>query len=597
MALNIVAILLILGITFFHSIFGLFSGLLNVFCTIASVCVAFGFFEALNDWITREFGLHSSYSEPICLVLLFVLTLVVLRTAADNLIRGNVRVPAYVDWAGGAICGFVNAMLTVGVLVIGLFLLPFGDRVFMHQYLTRTEDKEAGRFHFKESGVWLAPDRFTVGLFNLLSGGSMKGGETFAHAYPDFVEWARWTGNTLQSESLVAPLRDKTGDGFTNGIRVETWWEQTAGLPARYRSNVTTRLNPDPIYEAQTYAPAAGNKLVGMRLALTQLSADRKGGGLHNFRPTMIRLVGDLPNGRTEQVYPRVLAGTDPNLRGAPRIVDPDTNISLTVGAGDTLVDAWFDVPADFTPRFVEYRRHARVAVAPDALSKTPPAKELVLRTPQEEQRLQQLGQMGFVGVLVDGGSGSGDNQELPFAMSASVLRSGEITLEGERIASGRIAKGRRELSNVTPDQPAVRRFKMPEGKRILQVRVRPRDAATLAGEVFNFVGSTVNQYSAVDNQGKKYPLAGYYVQVKRGGEDFIELYYSGGAEDSGFRGMLDLKEVKRSELANQDEAVLGLIFIVDPQVQIVRIENQLRQGIEVQPGWQMQQAEQPGGG
>jgi hypothetical protein len=137
----------------------------------------------------------------------------------------------------------------------------------------------------------------------------------------------------------------------------------------------------------------------------------------------------------------------------------------------------------------------------------------------------------------------------------------------------------------------------LPEGKRILQVRVRPRDAATLAGEVFNFVGSTVNQYYAVDNQGKKYPLAGYYVQVKRGGDDFVELYYSGGVEDSGSRAMLDLKDVKRSELNSQDDAVLGLVFIVDPQVQIVRIENQARQGQDVQPAWQMSAAEQSGGG
>ncbi len=60
MILNIIALVLILGITFMHSIFGLFSGLINVFCAIAAAVVALGCFEAVNDLVTSEMGLHPS---------------------------------------------------------------------------------------------------------------------------------------------------------------------------------------------------------------------------------------------------------------------------------------------------------------------------------------------------------------------------------------------------------------------------------------------------------------------------------------------------------------------------------------------------------
>ena len=42
MILNIAVLALILAITFMHSLFGLFSGLINALCAITAMCVALG---------------------------------------------------------------------------------------------------------------------------------------------------------------------------------------------------------------------------------------------------------------------------------------------------------------------------------------------------------------------------------------------------------------------------------------------------------------------------------------------------------------------------------------------------------------------------
>lgn len=583
MVLNIFAVLFVIVLTCFHSIFGLFSGLINVLCSILSLCVALGFFEALGHWISKDFALHTAYVYPITLLLLFVGTLIATRALADNLIRGNVRVPMYVDWVGGGICGFVNAQIAVGILIVGFLMLPFGDRVMMFQRYERTEEKANNRFVYERNSVWFSPDGFAVGLFNLLSSGSARGGTVLASVYPNFTDWVAWTGNTVQHESLPAPLRDqKGGDGFQS-LKINSWWEQPGGLEASYRSNIPTRMSPDAKYDALTLAPTGGMRLIGMQLALAHNGADRGAGTAlpsHRFRPTMFRVVGDTDAGPA-QFFPIAIGGADANIEGGLRAVDPDSNFSVEVDfeKPDTPIDLYFETPTDFRPRFLEYRRFARTPVTEEQLVKQPAGRDLKLMTPERKREFEQLKQMGFIGITI---SPSGDTDALPFPMNPSILRNSEATVSGELFVSGHVAGPKSQFEYQQGQPQRMDKIRIPEGQRILQVRFRPRQAFTLAGQVFNFVGSTINQYYAVDNAGKRYRLAGYYGMVKRGGQDFFEMYLAPEADDPTNRGMLDFKQIRGPELRDGFDSEIGLFFYVPPGTTIVRVVNQTGGGVDV---------------
>ena len=272
MALNICALLLVVGITFMNSIFGLFSGLINAFCAIIAAVVALGYSEALNDLITKQTGLHPSYSEPVCLIVLFIITLVALRLAVDKGIRGNVRIPMYLDWGGGAVAGIVIGQICVGILLLGVMMLPFGGRVMQYQRYERDEDNDVddrGYVEFRRNSIWLRSDKFTTGLVNVLSNGSLRGKTTLASVYPDYPEWVSWSSNTVQPESITAPSRVK-GDGFETGLRVAMWWEPKGSVEGRYRKEVPTRENKDPQYTRKVYTPEAGMKLIAVQLGMDQ---------------------------------------------------------------------------------------------------------------------------------------------------------------------------------------------------------------------------------------------------------------------------------------------------------------------------------------
>lgn len=595
MVVNLAALLFVLGITFVHSLYGLFSGILNALCAVLALIVAFGYFEPLNELITGQFHLHSNYTEPLTLALLFAITLTVLRVLADRLLRGNVRVPMYLDWVGGAACGFIVGQICVGVMVLSFLMLPWGGRAVTFDYVVRDpegrlyqdaalppdERKQDERVVFTIGRLWLRSDEFAAGLFARVSRGSLRGDVAFGSVYPDFAEWVRWTGNTVQPESLTAPLRDDKQDGFQQGVRVENWWDQTAKLSdetTRYRKDAPTLRNDNPSYQRLEYRPQQGNRLIGLRLTLLRAAADiAKSSTDHRFRPTQIRLVGDLvsPDGSRQPVHyvPQVLGGADPRVGTNLRIVDPDANFSLPA-TDQVRLDAYFEVAEGFEPRFIEYRRRARAPVTAAQLAKTPPTERLSATgtAAGEPARDQATGPGRFVDAVNRNHSGGIDR--LPFALRLERLRGDlSITLDGRLLASGRIAGDRSAWS--VPENEAesnVVRLKPPEGKRVFQLQTRARRAASLAGQALNFAGAITSQYYVYDNTGERYELVGYYAVVKRGGEDYFELVYL--PDDPSFRQMLDFRDGQvRRLLQDQDDAILGLLFTVPPGKSIVALD------------------------
>jgi hypothetical protein len=259
-----------------------------------------------------------------------------------------------------------------------------------------------------------------------------------------------------------------------------------------------------------------------------------------------------------------------------------DNNFALPAVTDETKVDVYFEVDQRFRPRFVEYRRFARASVTGEPGA--PPADRLVARESAGQAQQRTVGFARFIDAVIE--EGTGDRSELPFPMSSTALASASVELPGGKLRSGRIAGLRSQFAAAGPT--AVKEFDTPQGYRIFQLRCRARRAGSLAGKVFDFAGSVANQYSASSEGGEAYPLCGYYAIVQRDGRDYIELYITGEPNAPGFRQMLDFKFVSNRELRDE-EAIIGLLFYVEPGVFIARVQNQMGQGVAFEsPGYEM---------
>ncbi|MBK9121327.1 MAG: CvpA family protein [Phycisphaerales bacterium] len=591
MILNLFVLLFVIGITFMHSLFGLYSGILNVFCCIVAVAVTFGFGEALTFWATGQFGLHPAYTEAVAYLLLFAVTHGGLRFLADTFLRGNVRVPMLADWIGGAVAGVIIAQLSIGMLLICFLMLPWGGRIMMYQPIERNREEEqrgeerrpGERARIDRNRIWLRSDDFTAGLGKFLSGGSLRGETTVAAVYPNFTEWLAWTGNTVQPESTPAPYRDpKTGDGFKDGITVESWWTQSTPLSSaytRYRNLAPSEDRPTPAFAPFEYRPEAGHHLLGVRLTLRPAAGDRDRTAIHLFRPTMIRLVGDVVQSEDlrfpRQFAPVVLGGVNPPaLADNLRVVDFDNNLSLPATAK---IDAYFEVPTDFVPRFVEYRRHARAAVVADHQAKTPPGTRLAAgesapETPTGATNLRDVLDYAL----------TGPEHRLPFPLAMDRARAAsQIEVSGNALVRGRLTGDMSAWSppgTLTDGNVSV--LRIPDGMCIMQFRLNLQQARSLPGQIMNFVTGTTNQYYAADDVGELYPLAGYYAVVTRNNDQYFELFFEPNPLDAGYNQMLNFSDTGlMRQLQNDNTAVLGLIFVIPKGVNIVALNSRQRDG------------------
>lgn len=588
MILQIAALVFVIAITMLNSRYGLFSGLMNALCAIVAMIVALGMFEFAGYASADIMGWSLTWMPAICMAGLFVVTLGALRLLTDNYVRGNVNLPPMVDWIGGALCGFLIAQISVGVMVLAFLMIPFGPNVAMYSRFVRTEaDPQTKRMQFARANLWLRSDDFTAALFSFLSGGSLSTGDpAFGEVYPDFPKWVSWTGNTVQEESATAPTGWASDEDLFKGVNVIAWWEKKDAVEGRYCLDIPTREKPDPVYSRTTYAAEPGKRLLGARVELLDVAADSpKAGPNHRFRPTMLRVVGEV-NGVVRDYPLRVVAGADPKVQGAFRIADVDNNFAVAAGGG-TKLDCYFEVDQDFKPRFIEYRRFARAEFKQDQFADAAPTTPLTAGGPAVAensasggQQAQGVGRTRFIDAIVQGRTGQLLDIPINFDRT-KIARVSDVELEGELIKSGRVFGNR---SAYVPDREGateVKRLVLPEGRVMFLLTCNSRQAQSIAGGVFNYVAATANQYKAVDSGGNEYPLAGYYAELKRGNNQVFELYYPGpDPAEKNFRHMLDFQHIEKNELRDKDTD-LTLIFMVPKGITIVKIENQKGEGIE----------------
>jgi hypothetical protein len=138
-----------------EGMFTAFTMCCNVF--IAGL-VAFNFWEPLADMVDPTFAtsvLHG-YEDSIFLVLLFCITLGVLRSITNLLSRTQIRFPVGLQQAGGAVFGLATGYLVSGFLICVLQTLPWHEN-FMY-FNPRLEPGLDGALRrvFPADRVWLA---------------------------------------------------------------------------------------------------------------------------------------------------------------------------------------------------------------------------------------------------------------------------------------------------------------------------------------------------------------------------------------------------------------------------------------------------------
>jgi hypothetical protein len=194
MLIIILATVLVLAMTAFFAGQGLFSSMIAAVLSVLCAAFALNAYPALASAVLYD--RQGPIANGVALIALFVLPLIGSRWLADALVPGNVQFSLWTDRIGGTAFGLIASMTMVGMVLVIMQMLPFGDSV-----LGYTPYDNALR---RDQRVWpFCPDDFAVSLGSLGSVGAFGGEGSFNDLHADLLREAAAARNTAGSNGTT----------------------------------------------------------------------------------------------------------------------------------------------------------------------------------------------------------------------------------------------------------------------------------------------------------------------------------------------------------------------------------------------------------
>lgn len=384
---SLFATVLILAVTFYQGLQGLFSAMINCVLTFLAAALAFGFYEDLYQ--AQLIAYQPDHGRAIALVGIFVLSLLALRFIVDGLIKGNQRFPIYVDRAGGGVFGFITAMLIIGVLAVGFQMLPF-DSTFLgfsrYTLVDQTTHKEVvsavatakmaeehknavfrteiewPSVKAERHNLWLNPDGFTVAAVAYVSRYALAGRQSFADLNPDFLDYLHHVRDGLGREPLAV-----LGPG---AVSVKEFRYLRDNEPI-YRTVKAKNETGNLIlkYELTDRKPGPGKRWMAVTVQVREKTDAAQDRTNLNFTASQIRLLARDRKDGPVVAYPLVGINED-DPENAHRLIEvfPCQDIQYKRGeTGATEMRLLFEVPdaSSFRPWMIQYKLNARAEILP----------------------------------------------------------------------------------------------------------------------------------------------------------------------------------------------------------------------------------------
>src|SRR5271170_2180040 len=127
--INLIIVVLILGLTYALTSEGLWGSALMFFNVLFGAMVAFNFYEPLARLLDST-GIPWGFSDTLCLLLLFSITVLILRMTTETIAPAQVRFPMPVYHAGRLVFGLGGAVVTLAIIILAFHCAPVYKKIF-----------------------------------------------------------------------------------------------------------------------------------------------------------------------------------------------------------------------------------------------------------------------------------------------------------------------------------------------------------------------------------------------------------------------------------------------------------------------------------
>lgn len=350
MAFNFIIIVIALSIALLWALTnmkgrGAYSSLLAMLAVIAAGAVSLGMWQFFTLDLLRSFASDGGFLENIMwgagLLLPFIVTLGVLRLVLDTTLRGNLKLGGAFDFAGGLACGLVSAVITSGIIAMGLGMMRTGPAIFGHQAIT----DDGGQIIYAND-LWLPVDKLTVRFYEYLSNGALATPTPLARTIPDFHEHAasvRFTPTSTDAD--VGRIALSADD--VNAISAFT----LEGPIRAILTDINAPNQPQQAVDANGDPYPEGSTIWGITLRFTPGAAE-KGGQIVVTPPQLRLIIENDQTGDTDAVYP-VAITTRTDQRSGDSLADYPYHRFRIDANGLRFATVGADATHHYVPEFV----------------------------------------------------------------------------------------------------------------------------------------------------------------------------------------------------------------------------------------------------
>ena len=209
MLIILLATVLVLAMTAFFAGQGLFSSMIAAALSVLCAAFALNAYPALASAVLYD--RLGPLADAAALIALFILPLIGSRWLADAIVKQNVQFGLWADRVGGTAFGLVASMTMVGMVLVIMQMLPFGQSVLGYTPYDNTLRRD--------QRVWLfCPDDFAAAIGSLGSVGAFGGEGSFNDLHANLLREA-------------AAARNTAGSNGTTFARLETLRMKSAYAP------------------------------------------------------------------------------------------------------------------------------------------------------------------------------------------------------------------------------------------------------------------------------------------------------------------------------------------------------------------------------
>ncbi|QQE12981.1 hypothetical protein JD969_05850 [Planctomycetota bacterium] len=489
------------------SVQGFFSALIHLCATIAAGTLAFALWEPLSGMVMMW---KPTIAMSVGLMLPFGLLLIIIRMSLDKLIRKNMQFNQILGGVGGAICGGISAVLTAGILVMGLGLLPTGYTTFGYQ----PWEAEGGGRVTKSDGanLWIKVDDYSYGFFRFLSRNAFS--PTFsdvnlANARPELPKMIAINKQTASDNGSIVAAHDDISIG-----KVYYRPSDNTGLSTAVNTAIGDSLNSD------------GMQLIVVDTTVTKPSGKTvgtfDGDGTFRIPASQVRLMTN------KGIYaPKAFSKADGDRRFFKAF---ESRSDQAWGSDrDTSIAYIFVVPSANSEevkyltirnlRFEVPRKSAWeedvdvVASIVGALSEGDAASA---SASDDNESSNEVGdptgsRSGAIGTWVE------ISNKLPKAVSKNFARN--LTLNGNAILSG---KATVEKGKTASRSNRIDSFYVPTHQAVLRITLTPDRARSIFGKAMASAGA-LGLLGVRDSNGNVHNAIGYVWSQRKSGRTVIE--------------------------------------------------------------------------